>query len=626
MTETVSAPAETTKDENTPAHRHKFRPYAMALLSPTDNGLRRRSGSDVARLVIALLVLVAMGFSYGASTNIFGPVAGWIRPLPHLLGWLFTTLWFVGSLGVIVLMVCVIAIAHRFEILRDLVVATVLSWLGCVAIQQSLGVRLGLPHGSELTFKGIDLGFPAVLLAITAGICLVAGPYLSRSLQRLVEINLALMVITGFVHGAGLPFSLVAAVALGWGAAALTHLLFGRPIPVPTADEVAGLLEELKITAGSVRAVPYQQWGLTRFVAPDDAGRTLRISLYSRDARQSQLFAKVYRSLVYRRDVGPFALTRVQQIEHEAYLTLLAQRAAPGSTAELVTTAVEGPSKEALVVSASPDGPLLHELSDAGRAPSAAAISSLAGTVKLLHDQRIAHGSIDYDHVVVEGDHAGLVNFDRGVGNADSEALNRDVAALLVTASLATNADIAVPAVTSELGSSSVSDALPFLQDAALSPTLTAALRGSKHRGFLKEVRQKGADAAGVPVPEVAQMGRFSWSKVLLAGGSLLGVWAIVGVLLNAAHSASTIGQADLPWVVVTALISLLTAVGWAYAALGTIPGALPLWPLILLELSNTFSSLTVTGAVTATRIRFFQRQGMDATTAVGSQVLGGVA
>jgi uncharacterized membrane protein YbhN (UPF0104 family) len=616
---TVAAPDRTVEAEK----RH---PYAMALLSPTGGGLRRRSGSDVARVVVAILLLVAMGFSYGASTYVFGALAQWVYPVPHLLSWLLTALWFVGSIGIIVLMVCVVAIARRFEVLRDLVVATALSWLGCVAIQAGLGVSLGLPHDSATTFRGFDLGFPAVLLALTSGICLVARPYLSRSLQRLVEINLALLVITGFLHGAGLPFSLVAAIALGWAAAALTHLFFGVPIPIPSADQVKALLAELKITTGSVMAVPYQQWGLTRFTGRNDAGQTLRISLYSRDARQSQLFAKIYRNLMYRHDVAPFALTRQQQIEHEAYLTLLAQRAAPGCTSELVATEILGPSREALVVSTSPAGSLLHELYDAGKAPSTAAVSSMAATLKMLHDQGIAHGSVDFDHVVVDGDRAGLVNFDRGVGDADAEVLSRDVAALLVTASLVTSTKAAVPAVMAELGAPAVTDALPLLQNPALPASLNAALHHGKHRGLLKEVRETGARAAGVDVPEVQQLGRFNLNKLVVAGGSLLGLYALVGVLLKSAQSASTIGHANLPWVIATALVAALTFVGAAYATLGTIPGTAPLWPLILLEVSNTFTALTFTGAVTATRIRFFQRQGMSATVAVTSGALGGVS
>ncbi len=67
-------------------------------------------------------------------------------------------------------------------------------------------------------------------------------------------------------------------------------------------------------------------------MATGSDGETPSISLYGCDAGLSQLPAETYRTVVHHRDVGPFALTRVQQIEHEAHMTLVAQRAALGLT------------------------------------------------------------------------------------------------------------------------------------------------------------------------------------------------------------------------------------------------------------------------------------------------------
>ena len=51
------------------------------------------------------------------------------------------------------------------------------------------------------------------------------------------------------------------------------------------------------------------------------------VSVYGRDASDAQLLAKTARFLFYR-DSGPtLTFTRRQQVEHEAYLTLMAGRA-----------------------------------------------------------------------------------------------------------------------------------------------------------------------------------------------------------------------------------------------------------------------------------------------------------
>ena len=231
-------------------------------------------------------------------------------------------------------------------------------------------------------------------------------PYLSRTLQRLIESVLALVVVVGFVHGAGLPFSLLAAVIVGWGAAAVAHLVFGTPLGVPSSVEVVATLSDLDIDPVDVIPVPHQQWGLTRFTATDDHLGPVRISLYSRDARQSQLFRKLYRMIAYRRDSAPFSWTRVQQIEHEAYMTLMAERAAPQLTSRLVATEVVGPSREAVVVTTSPPGELLSSVVDRGGSASRTALVDMASCVRQLHAGGLAHGAISLDTFIVGDDHA----------------------------------------------------------------------------------------------------------------------------------------------------------------------------------------------------------------------------
>ena len=65
-----------------------------------------------------------------------------------------------------------------------------------------------------------------------------------------------------------------------------------------------------------------QEWGVARYRGFDETG-PIAISVYGRDDRDAQLLAKSFRSVFYR-DSGPtITLTRLQQVEHEAYLTLL---------------------------------------------------------------------------------------------------------------------------------------------------------------------------------------------------------------------------------------------------------------------------------------------------------------
>jgi len=602
------------------------RPFASAFLAPVGDGSRRRSGADVARLILAVLGIAALGSVNRYSHYLFGSLGRAVYPPPHVIDWIVTALWLVGCIGGIALMLVSAVMTKRVAVIRDVVIAGAVSWVTCLLIQEVFGVRLGLPSTTEAAFPGANLGFPQPLLAVAAGVIFVSLPYLSRTLQRLIEILLGIVVVTGFVHGAGLPFSLLASVIVGWGAAAVAHLAFGTPLGVPSADDVVAALDDLDIDPTDVSPVPHQQWGLTRFTAQDAAHGPIRISLYSRDARQSQLALKLYRTIAYRRDSAPFSWTRVQQIEHEAYMTLMVERAAPHLTSRLVTTEVVGPSHEAVVVTASPPGQLLATVVDRGGAVGRSVLVEMADGVRRLHADEIAHGAVSLDTFVVTDDHAGLVDFDRTVTNADELSLRTDVAGLLVTMALASDDALAVDVAVDVLGADVVVAALPLLQGASLPPRLQASIRKAKDRRLLKELAAAAAAATSVDVPELEELKRFSWGSIVLAAGTAIGGWALIVTLLNASKSASVIAHAQIGWVVVAAVVSALTFVGSALSVLGTITDPLPFFPLVMLELSNTFTVLTVSGAVTAARVRFFQRQGMDPAVAISSGMLVGTA
>ena len=58
-------------------------------------------------------------------------------------------------------------------------------------------------------------------------------------------------------------------------------------------------------------------------LADDEIG-PLRINMVGRDDAHAQLLQKIWYTVVNKRSAPRFALTRVQQVEHEAYLLLVA--------------------------------------------------------------------------------------------------------------------------------------------------------------------------------------------------------------------------------------------------------------------------------------------------------------
>jgi uncharacterized membrane protein YbhN (UPF0104 family) len=608
----------TTTDTSPP--RQSMRPWLRLLFAPTGDGVRRRNGSDVARLVSALLLVLIVGYALSPDASFQKHVTNVVHPPPHGLSWLFTLLWALGTIGVLIGAVVVTLVLRRMEVLRDLAVGAALAIVACIAVQQLFGTSAGVNQHDAV---GVNVGYPVPILAAAVAAALTLRPYLSRGLQRLLEALLAVAVVGGLIHGSGLLFSLASSLVLGWGAAAAAHLIFGTPTGVLPAGDVEALLKELDVDATGVVASPLQTWGVARYIGTSATHGDLDISVYGRDAEQSQLFAKIGRTLILKRDSGPFALTRAQQLEHESYLTLQAATVAPGRTSAMVSAGYAGTARDAIVVTARPPGKLLDAVVETKERVSDAAMKAVAGAVASLHEAKVSHGAIDLHHVVVSADDGALIEFDRATAFAQEDALNRDTAALLVTLALVSSTDRSVEIVKGALGTERLAASLGFLQDAAISDPLATSIRRMTGKAILKELREKGAAAVGVEAPELVEMHRASATTLILAVGTLIGGWALIEVLLQVAGSFSTVKSASIPWVIATAIISQLTYFSSSFSTLGSITMSVPLFPLVMLELSNTFSGLALgTPAVLAARVRFFQKHGMDTTIAVSSGVL----
>ena len=170
------------------------------------------------------------------------------------------------------------------------------------------------------------LRFPVLQVALFMAVTTAALPYLARGVQRLIEIFIALVALACAVGGHGLPLNVLGSLAIGWGVTAVVRLVFGLPLGLPSAGDVRLLLAELGIEAGGVYPAARQVWGVAKYQATElsgagSPGGRLGIEVYGRDAADARLLTKAGRFVLYR-DSGPsLTLTRLQQVEHEAWLS-----------------------------------------------------------------------------------------------------------------------------------------------------------------------------------------------------------------------------------------------------------------------------------------------------------------
>ena len=226
------------------------------------------------------------------------------------------------------------------------------------------------------------------------------------------------------------------------------------------------------------------------------------MAVYGRDASDAKLLAKTGRFLFYR-DSGPtLTFTRLQQVEHEAYLTLRAGQA--GVTApEVIEAGRAGPSGDALIVCRLPPGTMLS----AARPEDVTdpMLDSLIGQVLTLRAARLAHGEISGDTVLLDPvtQTAALTNYRSATAQASEYLLDRDLAGAIAAAAVVVGAERAAAAAARCLSAEVLTGVLQHLRRAGLDPHPGA--RPARPQ----EAARPGAGAGGRgQVDRAAQAGR----------------------------------------------------------------------------------------------------------------------
>jgi uncharacterized membrane protein YbhN (UPF0104 family) len=593
-----------------------LRGWRSVVFAPVGSGQRRRRGSDGVRLAAAVLALVCCLLVIRYDSRVDRAIAQVIHPPPWSITWLVTVVYQAGSFGVVLVLVIPALVARRWEIARDIGLSAAGTAAVCGILIAVLGSRGGRPAG--IVIGDFVMRFPVVQVAVFMAVATASLPYLARGVQRLIEIFIALVALACAVGGHGLPLNVGGSLAIGWGVTAAVRLVFGSPLGLPSANDVRRLLEEFGIRAGNVRPAARQVWGVARFEATGAVppGR-LGVEVYGRDAADARLLTKAGRFLLYR-DSGPsLTLTRLQQVEHEAYLTLRAGQAGV-TVPEIAEAGTVGPSRDALLVSRLPPG---TALSDADAAEiSDVMLDDLYRQLLILRRARIAHGAISGDAVLADpaAQAVALVDFRNASVHASVDQLDRDLAGALATTAVAVGAERAADAAARCLEPEVLEGALRQLQKPNLDPLLGRSLRS--RRGLLEEVRQRAAQAGSIELPKLVEPRRVSWPTLIMIIGSLIGGWALVGVLIDVSKSFDTVIGAEWLWVIMALVLAQLAYVANGVETVGSVSGPLPFGRAVAVEFANAFSALAGgTAAVFATRVRFYQRQGYDATVALSS-------
>lgn len=598
----------------------EVRTWAPSFFGVVPAGSVRRRPSDALHLAISLIVV---GACY-VVTDGFAPrddrVFRWLDDLPGWINAIGTTLFVSCTLGAVVVVIGALLVTKNVRLALTLVVLAAATGLLAWVLADAIHIdHVRRAAGGDLRQRITE---SPVWLAVAVAVLLAVAPYLVRPARRSVWLVSGLALLGSVLGAIGPLPAIIGALALGWAMSAVFSLAVGTPKATPTKGSVRRALAELGVGLVDLELADAQTWGETRFVAAAPDGAPASVVVIGRDATDARVFSKLWRRAMYR-DSGPkVSASRRSQLEHRAYLLLMAAKAGV-AVPEVVIAATAGPEETAVLVLLDPPGEpfSLLEADDLDDALLDDAWAQLAR----LHAARIAHGMIGPENLVrTVGGATAFVDLSRGTAGATPDRMARDRVDLLVSTAVLAGDERALAAAGRALGDDGLAELLPFLESAALSPPARRSLHDRKRQ--LKDLREAGAAWTGVEVPELTQLRRISPSSVVMAVATFVGFYLIVAQFSGVDLWAS-LKTAEPAWVLVAFVISFSPNFFGTITVQGTVAQPLPFGPLLAEQFANNFTGLIGgTVANTALVIRFFQKQGLAVAVAASSGVMNSLA
>ena len=590
----------------------------IRVFSSASDAARSRRPTDAIMLALAVLGAIALSFPAPGPTAIDTAATNLVAQLPGLVGWFWEAAYALLIIWSLTLMVLALFAHGRKRLFFYEVLGAALALgFGMLAASAS-----GVDASTSL--RGlINTASPPIYLAtriaVATAIIVTASPDLARPVRVIGRWLIGIGAVAAVALGAALPIGIAAGFLIGFAAAASVHLLVGSPGGRLTLDQVTEVLKELGVDATATGDVPLQPRGVALTLASTPEGKPLLVKIFGRDAWDGQLVSAAWYA-IWHKGAKSVGAGRLQQVEHEAFLTLTAERG--GVPVLSVIAAGEADQGDALLV-LDASGRTMSSL-DADQVDN----DLLRGSWEVLnglHALGISHGRVSAETLIVRTDGSpALTDLSAARLAAPKGALHTDQAQLLVTAALAADTDQAVTAAADALGNDALAAVLPFLQPAAFEYETRKAMY-EQHLD-LKALRKLIATRTGTEVPQLEPIQRVTWKSLLKL--------AVIGFLAYTLISAfANIGldtivsefQGAEWWLLVAALVlSPLSQIPQAFSTMGATMHEIRFWPVLMLQYGVQFISLVVpsSAARLALEVRFWERVGVPGAGALSIGML----
>ena len=595
----------------------------IRIFSSESDAPRARRPTDVVLLIVAVLGLLILSVPAPGPTKIDRAITGLVQDLPGLFGWFWEICYDLLIGWALFLVILALVARRRKRLFLEELFAAALAFAVAVFIGRASGTEFSSSIGaiSSSTPPPVYL---AIRLALATAVVVMASPHLSRPLRFAGRSVVVLGALAGIALGTTLPIGMIAGLLVGVASAAIVHLLLGSPAGRLSVEQIGAALADLGVEATGLAHAPLEPQGVALATGSTPDGRRLLVKVYGRDAWDGQLLTSAWTSLSTRGESPSFGFSRVQQVEHEAFITLLAER--ERAPVQPIVAAGTATKRDALVVTEITGRPF--SALDPGEIDDAL-LRGMWDALVRLQDLGIAHRWIDGGRFVVRPDGSpALGGFARAETGAPDTAMMGDRAQLLVTTALAVGPERAVAAAMDAIGAEDLTAVLPLLQPAVLNRETRTAVREASWS--LDDLMQRCVDATGVEAPKLEQLRRVTTKSVLTV--VLIGFLAYMLISAIAGVGLQTIVDelmaADLAWVVAALVLTPIAQIPQAFSTMGASIQDLRFGPTLALQYAIQFIQLAVpsSAARVALEVRFFQRNGVDAGGALSIGLIDSVS
>lgn len=583
-----------------------------------DADKRYRHPSDVARLVVALLVLGAFALIETIAPvgllSVTVDILALVEDVPSALS--------DGMVGVVqlaatiapVVVLIVLLRQRRFALLAILLLASLIAAVAMALLSGTVDDTIPI---AELGFEGTNSWFigsqypSSTYIAGLTAMLVAASPWLPRAWRVAGWTLIIAAIIARTLSATEVPLRSGMLLALGAASGSAALLVFGAPRRRIDLEAVAVALRRAGLDVA--RIAPFEHPGPDPlFEVEQSDGRSFIAKVLGRDQRDADLLLAGWRSLTVKGlgDSGAIRSPSVA-VQREAVTMGIfeaAAVAAPRAYAILAT-----PDEAAVLAMTELPG---RSLSTLDRAEvTDAAVCDAFRQAGLLQRRRLAHRSLNAGNILIDGDHVAFVTLRRADLQASDEVLGADVAELLVSFALVVGVERAVDGAHSMLSNEVLGRSVPLIQSAVFTRSTRRHLSElDDSTAFLDDLRNRAADASALEHVELTPIQRITVGGVVSLVGSIVLVGYVFGLASDWDQIWDAFTAADLSYVPPILLLAMVPYLSGAMSMMGAVPIDLSFFRTTAVMFGqsylNRFTPANAGGM--AMRVRYLQLEGLD--------------